>query len=42
MLCASGVFCAGDCRAKPQKQVVTAADGAVAANAARKWLDEQA
>lgn len=37
-----GVFCAGDCRTKPLRQVVTAAsDGAVAANAASIWLDEQ-
>jgi thioredoxin reductase (NADPH) len=37
-----GVFCAGDCRAKPLRQVVTAAsDGAAAANAASIWLDEQ-
>ena len=37
-----GIFCAGDCRTKPLRQVVTAAsDGAVAANAASIWLDEQ-
>lgn len=35
-----GVFCAGDCRKKPLRQVVTAAsDGAVAASMAVKWLE---
>lgn len=38
----SGVFVAGDCRAKAIRQVTTAAaDGAVAALAACKYLDEQ-
>lgn len=36
-----GVFCAGDCRTTPLRQVITAAaDGAVAANSAINWLDE--
>ena len=36
-----GVFCAGDLRAKPLRQVVTAAaDGAVAAHMAALYLDE--
>lgn len=35
-----GVFVAGDCRAKPVRQLTTAvADGAVAALAAVRWLD---
>lgn len=37
-----GVFCAGDCRTTPLKQVITAAaDGAMAANSAGIWLDGQ-
>lgn len=37
-----GVFAAGDCRKKPLRQVVTAAaDGAVAAMAAEKYLNEK-
>lgn len=36
-----GVFVAGDCRVTPLRQVITAAaDGAVAANSAINWLDE--
>lgn len=37
-----GVFCAGDCRQKPLRQVITAsADGAVAAFMAARYLSEQ-
>ncbi|RBP44961.1 thioredoxin-disulfide reductase [Garciella nitratireducens] len=37
----SGVFAAGDCRLKPLKQVVTAAaDGAIAAVQAEKYIEE--
>ncbi|MFY9603485.1 MAG: FAD-dependent oxidoreductase, partial [bacterium] len=37
-----GVFAAGDCRQKLLRQVVTAAgDGAIAAFAAEKYLEEQ-
>ena len=36
-----GVFCAGDCRKKPLRQVITAAsDGAVAAYMAGRYLEE--
>ena len=36
-----GVFAAGDLRAKPLRQIVTAAaDGAVAASAAQEYLDK--
>ena len=37
-----GVFCAGDCRTTPLRQVITAAsDGAVAASMASMWVDGQ-
>ena len=37
---ATGIYAAGDVRAKPLRQIVTAAsDGAIAAEAARKFIE---